>query len=153
MASKKKATPFQKAHELTYAVKDVSKDVRGDITVWCLLCVYEGHDVIEVGVAGWKRKQHSDIQYFTNSFATYKYKSHHEGQHAASWITYQALSSDEKENYFNECIKKTNTLYHHFDHDKDTYEFFLSTKIVEVIIDDLFFRDDEQLEDIDDDDE
>ncbi len=71
----------------------------------------------------------------------------------ASWITYQALSSEEKENYFNECIKKTNTLYHHFDHDKDTYEFFLSTKIVEVIIGDLFFRDDEQLEDIDDDDE
>jgi hypothetical protein len=63
------------------------------------------------------------------------------------------LSSEEKENYFNECIKKTNTLYHHFDHDKDTYQFFLSTEIVEVIIGDLFFRDDEQLEDIDDDDE
>ncbi len=42
---------------------------------------------------------------------------------------------------------------HHFDHDKDMYEFFLSTEIVEVIIGDLFFRDDEQLEDIDDDDE
>jgi hypothetical protein len=41
--------------------------------------VYEGRDIIEVGVAGRKRKQHSDIQYFTKSFATYKYKSHHEG--------------------------------------------------------------------------
>jgi hypothetical protein len=71
----------------------------------------------------------------------------------ASWITYQALSSEEKENYFNECIKKTNTLDHHFDHDKDTYEFFLSIEIVEVIIGDLFFRNDEQLEDIDDDDD
>jgi len=63
------------------------------------------------------------------------------------------LLSEEKENYFNECIKKTNTLDHHFDHDKDTYEFFLSTEIVEVIIGDLFFRNDEQLEDIDDDDD
>jgi hypothetical protein len=63
------------------------------------------------------------------------------------------LSSEEKENYFNKCIKKTNTLDHHFDHDKDTYEFFLSTEIMEVIIGDLFFCDDEQLEDIDDDDE
>ncbi|CAM6005938.1 unnamed protein product [Sphagnum balticum] len=105
MASKKKATPFQKAHELTYAVKEVSKDARGDVT------------------------------------------------HATSWITYQALSSEEKENYFNECIKKTNTLDHHFDHDKDMYEFFLSIEIVEVIIGDLFFHDDEQLKDIDDDDE
>ncbi len=33
----------------------------------------------------------------------------------------------------------------------DTYEVFLSTEIVEVIIGDLFFRDNEQLEDIDDD--
>jgi hypothetical protein len=40
MASKKKATPFQKAHELTYAVKEVSKDARGDVTVRCfVLCV------------------------------------------------------------------------------------------------------------------
>jgi len=44
-------------------------------------------------------------------------------------------------------------LDHHFDHDKDTYKFFLSTEIVEVIIGDLFFREDEQLEDIDDNDE
>jgi hypothetical protein len=62
------------------------------------------------------------------------------------------LSSKEKENYFNECIKKTNTLDYHFDHDKDTYELFLSTEIVEVIISDLFFRNDEQLKDIVDDD-
>ncbi|CAM6063017.1 unnamed protein product [Sphagnum tenellum] len=115
MASKKNATPFQKAHELTYAVKEVSKDACGDVTVWCLFCVYEGHDSVEVGVTRRKRKH------------------------------------EEKENYFNKCIKKTNTLDHHFDHDKDTYEFFLSTKIVEVIIGDLFFHDDEQLEDIDND--
>jgi hypothetical protein len=56
MASKKKATPFQKAHELTYAVKEVSKDTRGDVTVRCLFCVYKGHDIVEVGVAGQKRK-------------------------------------------------------------------------------------------------
>jgi hypothetical protein len=56
MASKKKATPFQKAHELTYAVKEVSKDARGNVTVRCLFCVYEGHDIVEVGIAGRKRK-------------------------------------------------------------------------------------------------
>ncbi|CAK9236140.1 unnamed protein product [Sphagnum troendelagicum] len=83
MTSKKKVTPFQKAHELIYAVKEVSKDARDNVTVRCLFC--------------------------------------------------------------------TNTLDHHFDHDNDTYEFFLSTEIVEVIIGDLFFRADEQLEDIDDD--
>ncbi|CAK9275998.1 unnamed protein product [Sphagnum jensenii] len=44
-------------------------------------------------------------------------------------------------------------LHHHFDLDKDTYEFSFSADIVEVIIGDLFFRDDEQLEDTDDDSE
>jgi hypothetical protein len=83
MVSKKKATQFQKAHELTYTVNEVSKDVYGDITIWCLFCVYEGRDVVEVGVAWRKHKQRNDIQYFTKLFATYKYKNHHEGQHAA----------------------------------------------------------------------
>jgi hypothetical protein len=36
--------------------------------------------------------------------------------------------------------------------DKDTYEFFICTEIVDVIIGNLFFRDDEQLENIDADD-
>jgi hypothetical protein len=61
MASKKKATSFQKAHELTYAIKVISKDTCGDVAVGCLFCVYEGRDVIEVGVAGWKCKQRDDI--------------------------------------------------------------------------------------------
>ncbi len=43
----------------------------------------------------------------------------------------------------------TNTLHHHFDLDKDTYEFFICTKIVDIIIGDLFFCDDEQLKNID----
>jgi len=40
-------------------------------------------------------------------------------------------------------------LHHHFDLDKDTYEFFICTEIVDVIIGDLFFHDDEQLKNID----
>ena len=43
-------------------------------------------------------------------------------------------------------------MHHHFDMDKDTYEFFICTEIIEGIIGDLFLRDDEQLKDIDDDD-
>ncbi len=88
MASKKKVTPFQKAHELTYAIKEVSKDACGNVTVRCLFSMYEGRDIVEVRVARQKRKQRSDIQYFMKPFATYKYKSHHEGQHATLWITY-----------------------------------------------------------------
>jgi hypothetical protein len=150
-SSKKKAMPFQKAHVLDFAfevVEVVSTNARGDVTVQCLFCMYEGRDVVKVGVVGRKPKQRSDIQYFTKPFAPFKYRSHHKGQHAASWIEYQALSIDHKKDYFNGRIKATNTLHHHFDLDKDTYEFSICTDIVEVIIGEVFFRDDEQFEDI-----
>jgi len=62
------------------------------------------------------------------------------------------MSVNHKKQYFNGRIKATNTLHHHFDLDKDTYEFFICTKIVDVIIGDLFFCNDEHLENIDADD-
>jgi hypothetical protein len=62
------------------------------------------------------------------------------------------MSVNQKKQYFNGCIKATNTLHHHFDLDKDMYEFFICIEIVDVIIGDLFFRDDKQLENIDADD-
>jgi hypothetical protein len=70
----------------------------------------------------------------------------------ASWIEYQALLIDHKKDYFNGCIKATNTLHHHFDLDKDTYKFSICIDIVKVIIGELFFCNDEQFEDIADND-
>jgi hypothetical protein len=108
----KKGTPFQKAHALDFALEIVSTDAHGDITVPCLFCLYHGRDVVEVSVAGRKRKQRSDIKYFTKPFSPFKYCSHHEGQHAASWTEYQGMLADQKKQYFNGCIKVTNTLHH-----------------------------------------
>jgi hypothetical protein len=138
-----------KAHALDFALEIVWTDVHGDVTVRCLFCLYQGRDVVKVGIAGWKRKQRSDIKYFTKPFSPFKYHSHHEGQHAASWMEYQGMSVNQKKQYFNGCIKATNTLHHHFDLDKDTYEFFICTEIVDVINGDLFFCDDELFKNID----
>jgi hypothetical protein len=134
---------------LDFALEIVSTNAHGDVTIWCLFCFYQGGDVVEVGVAGWKRKQRNDIKYFMKPFSPFKYCSHHEGQHAASWTEYQGMSVDQKKQYFNGRIKATNTLHHHFDLDKDMYEFFIYTEIVDVIIGDLFFRDDKHFENID----
>ncbi|KAH8969952.1 hypothetical protein BDL97_02G060000 [Sphagnum fallax] len=148
----KKGTSFQKAHALDFTLEIISTNAHGDVTVRCLFCLYQGRDVVEVGIAGWKHKQRSDIKYFTKPFSPFKYYSHHEGQHAASWTEYQGMSVNHKKQYFNGRIKATNMLHHHFDLDKDTYEFFICTKIVDVIIGDLFFCNDEHLENIDADD-
>jgi hypothetical protein len=67
-------------------------------------------------------------------------------------MKYQGMSVNQKKQYFNGRIKVTNMLHHHFDLDKDTYEFFICIEIIDVIIGDLFFCDDEQLKNIDADD-
>ncbi|CAM6072481.1 unnamed protein product [Sphagnum tenellum] len=66
-------------HGLTYAIKVVSTTSNGDVICRCKFCVYEGRDEVEVGVAGHKHKQCSDIQYFTKPFLPGKYRSHHVG--------------------------------------------------------------------------
>jgi hypothetical protein len=51
------------------------------VTVRCNFFLHEGRDIVEVGVAGLKRKQRRDIKYFTKPFAPFKYRSRHERQH------------------------------------------------------------------------
>jgi hypothetical protein len=80
----KKAVPFQKPHALEFALEVVLTAGNGNVIVRCLFCLHKGHDVIKVGVAGRKRKQRSDIKYFTTPFAPFKYRNHHKGQHASS---------------------------------------------------------------------
>ncbi|CAM6024322.1 unnamed protein product [Sphagnum balticum] len=134
----RKATPYQPRHGLTYAIEVVSMASNGDMTCQCKFYVYE----VEVGVVGRKRKQRSDIQYFTKPFLP----GHHVGQHGASWTLYQLLLVTKKKAYFDDKIKHTNTLHAHMDMATDTFKFVIRRSIVETIIDDLFFRDDEQFD-------
>ncbi len=60
------------------------------------------------------------------------------------------MSVDQKKQYFVGRVKLTNTLHHHFNLDADMLQFSISSDIIETIIGDLFFRDDEQFDNIDD---
>ncbi|CAK9874809.1 unnamed protein product [Sphagnum jensenii] len=112
--------PYQPGHGLTYAIKVVSMASNGDLICRCKFCVYEGHDEVEVGVAGRKHKQCSNIQYFSKPFLLGKYRNHHVRQHGASWTLYQSLLVTEKKAYFDGKIKHTNTLHTHMDLATDT---------------------------------
>jgi hypothetical protein len=142
----KKATPYQLGHGLMYAIEVVSMTSNGEVTCRCKFCVYEGRDEVEVSVVGCKCKQCSDIRYFTKPFLPGKYCSHRVGQHGASWMLYQLLFVTEKKAYFHGKIKRTNMLHAHMDLATDMLEFVIRRSIVETIISDLFFRDDEQLD-------
>ncbi len=77
-----KPTPFQPGHTLEYAVEVVSRDAKGTATCWCLFCVHEGRDEVEIGQNGRKWKRTAQIKMFTAPFYPHKYRSHHESQHA-----------------------------------------------------------------------
>jgi hypothetical protein len=143
----KKLTPFQKSHALEFGLEVVSTEGSGNVIVRCKFCQHEGRDVVELGEAGRKRKQRCDIKNFTKPFAPFKYRSHHEEQHKSSWTEYRGLSAEQKKQYFD----VRHTLHHHFDLDTDTLQYIISSTIVENIVGGMFFRDDDQLNDIGDD--
>ncbi|KAH9534488.1 hypothetical protein CY35_17G008300 [Sphagnum magellanicum] len=140
-----KPTPFQPGHTLEYAVEVVSRDAKGSATCWCLFCVHEGRDEVEIGQNGHKRKRTAQIKMFTALFYPHKYRRHHESQHAESWVLYQDLSKTNKKQYFSSQIKPANTLHRHMIVKDDKLVFNISARIVDTIIGDLFFQDDEVL--------
>jgi hypothetical protein len=150
----KAKTPFQPKHTLEFSLEVCSTDRHGNETGRCLFCVYLGRDkvVIEPGGSR-KRKSRSDIEYYNAPFAPHNYRSHNWGQHSEAWTEYQALSREDKDNFFKDKTSVVNTLHNYIDTTKDTIHFSLSSGIVDVIIGDIFFRDDEVLIDIDDDDD
>uniref|UniRef100_M4BT51 Uncharacterized protein n=1 Tax=Hyaloperonospora arabidopsidis (strain Emoy2) TaxID=559515 RepID=M4BT51_HYAAE len=137
----------------SYELVVKSKDAKGSATCWCLFCVHEGHDEVEVVQNGRKRKRTGNIQMFTVPFYLHKYRSHLESQHANSWALYKNMSNAEKALYFAIKIMLSNTLHRHIALKDDTLMYDISARIFKTIISDLVFRDDEVLADSDVDDD
>ncbi|XP_078473017.1 uncharacterized protein LOC144734619 [Lampetra planeri] len=154
MGGKKVATPFQSSHILQYGMELITTEANGAQSCRCLFCVHQGRDVVEVtGDSGRKRKNRTDIKYFTKPFLLHQYRHHLEGQHKESWMLYQTLSPDEKKSYFNGMAKRTNTLHNYMDLSTASIDYVIQNSIIETIIGDLFFRDDDEDSGDDNDDE
>jgi hypothetical protein len=79
----KRGTQFQLNHSLDFDVERI--DTSSGSTARCLFCVHEGREVVSVGASSsHKRKRTDKIKYFSAPFQPHKYRSHHEGHHAAS---------------------------------------------------------------------
>ena len=91
---------------------------------------------------GAKRQRTVAIKYF-RSFRVQYYKQHLTVQHAEEWASYQALSTEEKEKYFDNQQVIANTLQAHMDIGKDVYVFLINRQIVDVVVGDLLFDPDD----------
>ncbi|KAI2495067.1 hypothetical protein MHU86_19462 [Fragilaria crotonensis] len=146
-------TPFQAKHALEYGVELVKTEKGGVHTVRCLFCVFEGRDSVHVGsMTGRKRKSRQDIKYYM-PFSPQNYRSHNSGQHAESWAAYAELSAEDKRNYFAGKVKRGNTLDHHYDLEGDSLVFSVQPPSIDIIVGDMFFRNNELLDDAEEEDE
>jgi len=152
----KAKTPWQPTHRLEYVLEVVNTAGDNDIIVRRMFCIYEGWDNVMVDDSSTrKRKSRNHIKYFLKPFLLHKYRSHHDEQHVESWALYKALTKKDKQHFFDNNIKVANTLHRYMDLNNDILTFMINASIVNTIIGDMFFRDNEVVvdsDDVDDDD-
>ncbi|CAM6031650.1 unnamed protein product [Sphagnum compactum] len=143
--STKRTTPFQRKHALEFGLEIVEFEEKCNMPVVtgvrCLFCVYHGR---HVELTSRKRKPTDNIHIFKAPFIKQYYLSHLK-QHAETWEEYKELSVDGKKVYFNGKVKRANTMHMYIDTNQDAIHFTISLPIVDVIIKELFYRDEDQI--------
>ena len=137
----KRATPFQRAHALQYAVRVTQRSTSNEsnasvvIACECLFCVYFGRE----SKIGSKRKATSYVKYFKKPFRADNYTQHHTLQHPEKWKQYQEASEEEKKNFFDDVKPVKQTLHGHFGAQQACWRFLINTDIVNTIIGDMLW--------------
>jgi len=143
--STKRTTPFQRKHALEFGLEIVEFEEKCNMSVVtgvrCLFCVYHGR---HVELTSRKRKPTDNIHIFKAPFIKQYYLSHLK-QHAETWEEYKELSVDDKKVYFNGKIKRANTMHMYIDTNQDAIHFTILLPIVDVIIKELFYHDEDQI--------
>ncbi|CAK9250170.1 unnamed protein product [Sphagnum jensenii] len=85
-----------------------------------------------------------NIHIFKAPFIKEHYLSHLK-QHAETWEEYKELSVDSKKVYFNSKVKHANMMHMYIDTNQDAIHFTISLPIGDIIIKELFYRDEDQI--------
>ncbi len=115
----------------------------------CKFCKYFGRQVL---LNNRKCGLHRTNQFYAVSFRVDLMLKHVEGQHAVKWAEYLALLSDEQDSFFNSVQPHANTMYHYIDMEGDEINLVMSIEIVDVIINEMLFRPEDELDTADNDD-
>jgi hypothetical protein len=114
-------------------------------------CVFYGRD--DDGKRR-KRKRTEHIKFFQAPFLRHNYDSHVK-QHAEQWAKYSTLSNEEKKTFFDGMETRANKMHMYMDTTKNAIHVTVSLPIVDIIIQELLYRREDQIragiEDEDDD--
>jgi len=115
----------------------------------CRFYKYYGRQVL---LSNCKRGPRKTDQFYTVPFRADLIVKHLERQHTNKWAEYVALSLDEQDTFFNSVQPHANTMYHYMDMEGDDINLVVFTEIVDVIISEMLFRLEDELDTADDDD-
>ncbi|CAK9879851.1 unnamed protein product [Sphagnum jensenii] len=147
---------FQRKHVLQFGLEIVELEEKGNMPivtgVCCMFCVYHGWDV---KLTSCKCMLIDNIHISKAPFIKQHYLLHLK-QHAETWEEYNELSIDDKKVYFDGKVKRANTMHMYIALTRRPSA-LLSLLIVDVIIKELFYPDDNQIlvgiDEVDDEDE
>jgi hypothetical protein len=136
-------TPLQLKHVLEFGFEIVELEEKGNtpvvIGVRSLFCMYNGRDV---GSTTRKHNSAANIHIFKAPFIKQHYLSHLK-QHAETWEEYNELSINDEKVYFISKVKCVNTMHMYINTNQDAIHFIISLPVVNTIIKELFYCDDE----------
>ena len=133
---------FQMPHLIAFGLEITERypNTHEVTSVRCKFCTFSGREE-KLGQKR-QRRQTTVIMLWKPPYHAEKYRNHYESQHAEAWITYQALTFEEKQIYFNQKEHHKNTLLHSFGLLQTPLVFKIDASIVDTIIGNLFFHPD-----------
>ncbi|CAK9276987.1 unnamed protein product [Sphagnum jensenii] len=114
----------------------------------CRFCKYYGR---QVSLSNRKHGLRKTDQFYTVPFRANLIVKHLEGHHTDKWADYVALLPNEQDTFFDSVQPRANTMYHYMDMEGDEINLVVSTEIVDVIIGEMLFRPEDELDAVDDD--
>ncbi len=144
---------FQRKHALEFGLEIVELEEKGNMPfvmgLHYLLCMYRGQYVRPMIH---KCTLTDNIHIFKAPFIKQHYFSHlkqhylsHLKQHVETLEEYNELSVNGKKAYFNGKVKRANTMHMYIDTSQDTIRFTILLSIVNVIIMELIYHNDDQI--------
>jgi hypothetical protein len=145
----KSRSNWQLSYQRKYALEVTRQEGTCDKEAHCKFCKYFGRQVL---LKNHKRGPRRTDQFYAISFRADLMLKHVEGQHAVKWAKYVALSFGEQDLFFDTMQPRANTMYHYIDMEGDEINLVVSTDIVDVIISEMLFRPEDELDAAEDDD-
>jgi len=140
---------WQRSYPCKYGLEVTEQEGACVKAAHCRFCKYYSR---QVPLSNRKRGPRKTDQFYTVPFRADLIVKHLEGQHTDKWAEYVTLSPSEQDTFFNLVQPRANTMYHYMDMEGDEINLVVSTKIVDVIIDEMLFRPEDELDAANDDD-